>query len=221
MLSSPFCMTTNTSIHVLDLARLPRDSLYCLRQSMPSFAHGGPKSASSSSVMLIVVDSESWLLWLRSSSSCASRMMVCDRFEANPSVGVRNANVDPCMPCDHHHQHLLIERNSHRRTSCVDVAKLGDGLARPSMLLLLLYGLAPCCCAPSIDCSPRMLPRLSVVRRSGCVRKLRLRDTCPFAGEDVDARAKLPSGCRTCWFLMAVYMSCINAHPLSDSVPQS
>ena len=58
-----------------------------------------------------------------------------------------------------------IRTDEHRRTSCVDAAKLGNGLARPSMLL---YRLAPCCCTPRIDCSPRMLPGLSVVRQSGC-----------------------------------------------------
>jgi hypothetical protein len=52
-------------------------------------------------------------------------------------------------------------------TSLIEVAKLGDGLDRPSMLLLLLYGLGPVC-VPIIDCSPRMLPRLRVVRRSDC-----------------------------------------------------
>jgi hypothetical protein len=58
-------------------------------------------------------------------------------------------------------------------TSCVEVAKLGDGLARPSILLLLLYGLYG---APRMDWIPLILPRFSVVNRSGGPpRKLRLR----------------------------------------------
>src|SRR5260221_9341530 len=69
ILSSPFWMTTNTSNHALLFARFPAVSLYCLRQSIPSFAHGGPSSASSSSVILIVVSAESSLCSLRSSSS--------------------------------------------------------------------------------------------------------------------------------------------------------
>lgn len=49
---------------------------------------------------------------------------------------------------------------------------LGDGLARPSILLPLLYGLYG---APRIDWIPLMLPRFSVVSRSGGPRRLRLR----------------------------------------------
>ena len=46
--------------------------------------------------------------------------------------------------------------------------------------------------------------------------RVRLRNMGPFATKDVDTRAKLPSGCRTCCILIAVYMSCTKAHPLSD-----
>lgn len=88
-------MTTNTSIHALFLALLPLDSQYCLRQSIPSFAHGGPSNASSSSVMLMSVESDLPLQVLRESSSCVSLMMVCDRLEANPRAGVKNDELDP------------------------------------------------------------------------------------------------------------------------------
>ena len=99
MLSSPFWMTTNTSIHVFDFARFPVDSQYCLRHSIPSFAHGGPRSASSSSVILISVE-ESSLCKLCSSSSRCSRMMVWERFDAKPMAGARKDNVEPPMPCE-------------------------------------------------------------------------------------------------------------------------
>lgn len=95
ILSSPFWMTTNTSIQALLFARFPADSLYCLRHNIPSFAHGGPSSASSSSVMLIVVSAESSLPSLRSSSSCVSRMIVYDRLEAKPKAGVKKDNAEP------------------------------------------------------------------------------------------------------------------------------
>lgn len=94
--NSPFWITTKTSIHVLVLARFPDDSQYCLRHSIPSFAHGAPRRANSSSVMLIVVEPDSSLCTLRSSSSCASRMMVCERLEAKPSVGVKKDELDVC-----------------------------------------------------------------------------------------------------------------------------
>ena len=93
--NSPFWMTTNTSSQFLSFARFPTDSQYCLRQSIPSFAHGAPSSASSSSEMLIVVDAESSLCTLWSSSSWASRIIVCDRFDANPSAGLRNDELEP------------------------------------------------------------------------------------------------------------------------------
>ena len=64
MLSSPLWMTTKTSNQDLSLVRFPVDSQYCLRQSIPSLAHGGPSSASSSSEMLIEVDVVPWLLTL-------------------------------------------------------------------------------------------------------------------------------------------------------------
>jgi hypothetical protein len=71
-------------------------------------------------------------------------------------------------------------------TSLTDVAKLGDGLARPSILLLLLYGLGPVG-TPMIDWRPRMLPRLRVIKRSGCCpRMLRLRMRPPGLKDDVD-----------------------------------
>ena len=95
MLSSPFWMTTKTSNHDLSRALLPADSQYCLRQSMPSFAQGAPSKANSSSEMLIVVEVESSLRTLRSSSSCASRIIVCDRFEAKPRVGLRKVELEP------------------------------------------------------------------------------------------------------------------------------
>lgn len=98
MLSSPFCITTNTSIQAFDFARFPVDSQYCLRHSMPSFAQGGPKSASSSSVMLTSVDEDSSLFVLRPSSSCVSRIMVCERFDAKPRAGVRKETFEPCIP---------------------------------------------------------------------------------------------------------------------------
>ena len=92
----------------------------------------------------------------------------------------------------------------------MEVAKLGDGLTRPSMLLLLLYGLAPDCTL-KIDCNPRILPRFSVVSRSGCARRLRLRIIAappPGLSEDTDDRVTLAvSGCRICWCLIAPYMS--------------
>jgi len=111
-------MTTKTSIQAFDLALLPVDSQYCLRHNIPSFAHGAPKRASSSSVMLIsVLEPSLFMLWL--SSSCASRMIVWERLEAKPIAGVRKEAVEPCMPS-------------------IELAKLGAGLARPSMLLLLL-----------------------------------------------------------------------------------
>lgn len=90
----------------------------------------------------------------------------------------------------------------------IDVAKLGDGLTRPSTLLLLLYGLEPVCEPIRVD-NPRMLPRLRVVRRSGC-RELRLRNMVPPGLKDeVDALAPkvLPKGCRICWLLIALYIS--------------
>ena len=99
ILSSPFWMTTNTSIQALLLALLPAVSLYCLRHSIPSFAHGGPRSASSSSVILMVVSAESSLRSLRSSSSCVSRIIVYERFEANPSAGVNKDLEEPCIFC--------------------------------------------------------------------------------------------------------------------------
>ena len=64
MLSSPLWMTTKTSNQDLTLARFPVDSQYCLRQSIPSLAHGGPRSASSSSEILIEVEVVPWLLTL-------------------------------------------------------------------------------------------------------------------------------------------------------------
>lgn len=94
--NSPFWITTKTSIHVLALARFPDDSQYCLRHSIPSFAHGAPRRANSSSVMLIVVEPDSSLCALRSSSSCASRIMVCERLEAKPNVGVKKDELDVC-----------------------------------------------------------------------------------------------------------------------------
>jgi len=45
---------------------------------------------------------------------------------------------------------------------------------RPSILLLLLYGLAPDWIL-RIDCRPRILPRFNVVNLSGCARRLRFR----------------------------------------------
>lgn len=62
-------------------------------------AQGAPSKANSSSDMLVVVESEASLLILRSSSSCASRMIVCERLCAKPSVGVRNAGVEPYKVC--------------------------------------------------------------------------------------------------------------------------
>lgn len=62
---------------------------------MPSFAQGAPRRANSSSVMLIVVEVDPLLWMLRSSSSCASRMMVCERLEANPRVGLRKEELEP------------------------------------------------------------------------------------------------------------------------------
>ena len=44
-------------------------------------------------------------------------------------------------------------------TSALDVAKLGDGLIRPSTLLLLLYGLTPS------EGRPLTLPRFKVFKR--------------------------------------------------------
>jgi hypothetical protein len=87
ILSTPFWMTTKTSNQVLSLARLPVHSQYCFRHKIPSLAHGAPRRASSSSVMLIVVESEASLCVLRVSSSCVSRIMVCDKLEAKPSAG--------------------------------------------------------------------------------------------------------------------------------------
>jgi hypothetical protein len=93
--------------------------------------------------------------------------------------------------------------------SFVDVAKLGLGLVRPSvMLLLLLYGLFAGC--PRIDCSPRMLPRLSVISRSGGPRWLRLRSIVPPGpglSDPIDERL-LFNGCRICWLFTALYISC-------------
>lgn len=69
------------------------------------------------------------------------------------------------------------------------------------MLLLLLYGLGPVG-APMIDCSPRMLPLLRVIKRSGCCpRMLRLRSMVPPGlRDDVDGLApkELLRGCSIC-----------------------
>ena len=95
----------------------------------------------------------------------------------------------------------------------MDAAKLGEGLARPSMLLLLLYGLLPLVGGPMSDCRPRILPLLNDARRSGCARKLRLRATAdPGLSEELDERdiLPLPSGCKICCCLIAVYISLIN-----------
>lgn len=53
-----------------------------------------------------------------------------------------------------------------------------------------------------------MLPRLSVTRRSGCTRKLRLRNGVVGVEDEKDAREL--SGCKTCWLLIALYISCNN-----------
>lgn len=77
------------------------------------------------------------------------------------------------------------------------------------MLLLLLYGLTPDCTL-KMDCKPRILPRFSVVSRSGCARKLRFRiiPLPPGLSDDTDDLVKLElSGCRICWCLIAVYIS--------------
>jgi hypothetical protein len=59
-----------------------------------------------------------------------------------------------------------------------------------------------------MELNPLMLPLLNAIRRSGCPRVLRLRNNVPWGErEDMDDRPKAPSGCSTCWFLMAVYIS--------------
>ena len=78
------------------------------------------------------------------------------------------------------------------------------------MLLLLLYGLAPAW-ALKIDCKPLMLPRFKVVRRSGCpVLKLRflMSPAPPGLREDIEERPSEDKGCKICWLLMALYISC-------------
>lgn len=47
----------------------------------------------------MVVDEDSSLWALRSSSSCASRMMVWDKLEAKPKVGFRNDELEPYIAC--------------------------------------------------------------------------------------------------------------------------
>jgi hypothetical protein len=93
-------------------------------------------------------------------------MIVCERFEANPSVGARNELLDAAKPYRNvafSVQHIR-KLGRTRQTSCADAAKLGAGLILPSMLLLLLYGLAPFC-AKRVWI-PRMLPRLRFATRS-------------------------------------------------------
>lgn len=59
-----------------------------------------------------------------------------------------------------------------------------------------------------MELNPLILPRLNAIKRSGCPRVLRLRINVPWGErEEVDDRPKAPSGCSTCWFLMAVYIS--------------
>lgn len=59
-----------------------------------------------------------------------------------------------------------------------------------------------------MELNPLMLPLLNAIRRSGCPRVLRLRNNVPCGErEEVDSRPKVPSGCNTCWLLMAVYIS--------------
>lgn len=94
MLNSPLEITTNTSIHVRDFARRFEVSQNCLRHNIPSFAHGAPNRASSSSDMLTEVETVSTLLILRASSSWASLMIVWERFDAKPSVGACSAELE-------------------------------------------------------------------------------------------------------------------------------
>lgn len=110
MFNSPLCITTKTSIQPLDFALLPAVSQYCLRQSIPSLAQGGPRSASSSSEILMFVESDALLERLRSSSSCASRIIVCDKFDAKPRAGVRKAATE-VAPC-HTSQYPSINRQT-------------------------------------------------------------------------------------------------------------
>ena len=116
-------------------------------------------------------------------------MIVCDRLEANPRVGVKNDELDACAPWSYNQ--LMDPSGKVRLTSLIEVAKLGEGLALPSMLLLLLYGLGPAWPLINVD-SPRMLPRFNVFKRSDCCgpRVLRLRIILPPGlRDDVDALA--------------------------------
>ena len=87
-------------------------------------------------------------------------------------------------------------------TSLADMARLEEGLTRPSVPELLPYGAI-------MVCRPRMLPRLSVVNRSGWLRKLRLR-SIPVLGDkdETDNRGTIVlRGCEICCVLIALYIS--------------
>jgi len=59
-----------------------------------------------------------------------------------------------------------------------------------------------------MELNPLILPLLNAIKRSGCPRTLRLRNNAPWGErEEVDNRPRVPSGCSTCWLLMAVNIS--------------
>lgn len=93
MLNSPLEMTTKTSSQFRAFARRFEFSQNCFRHSIPSFAHGAPSKASSSSEMLTDVEAVSTLSRLLASSSCVSLMIECERFDAKPRVGAWNVEL--------------------------------------------------------------------------------------------------------------------------------
>lgn len=83
MCNSPFCTTVKNCCQSFFFARFPGASQYSLCHSKPSFAHGAPSRAnsSSSSSSAVLAETSEEIEWV--SSSC-SRMTVWLRFDAKP-----------------------------------------------------------------------------------------------------------------------------------------
>jgi hypothetical protein len=160
MNSSPLDTTTKNCFHSFFLALLPALSQYCLCWSMPSFAHGAPRRASSSSSISSRVERDVCESTDATSSSC-SLITVWDRLDAKPSEAANAVAV-----C--HRQ-----RGPNRTGPPAQVTAhlvYGRGVTRCGAEPSVRSSKRPVVRVIEQPLDPRILPRLSALTRSDGLR---------------------------------------------------